>query len=58
MRIQLENVNENSIRKFKWKFNLKMEIKDYLEIRKKVYENNGNWEITKIDKWQIKKSGL
>ena len=40
MRIQLENVNENSIRKFKWKFNLEMEIKFYLEIGKKVYENN------------------
>ena len=42
MRIQLENVNENSIRKFKWKFNLKMEFKVYLDIGKKVYENNGN----------------
>ena len=42
MRIQLENVNENSIRKFKWKFNLKMEIKVYLEIGKKVHENYEN----------------
>ena len=50
MKIQLENVNENSIRKFKWKFNLKMEIKFHLEIGKKVHENNENWEITKIDK--------
>ena len=60
IRIQLENVNENSIRKFKWKLNLKMEmeIKVYLEIGKKVYENNGNWEITKIEKWLKKKSGL
>ena len=60
MRIQLENVNENSIRKFKWKFNLEMEIKVYLEIGKKVYENNGNWEITKIEEcgWNKKKSGL
>ena len=32
-----------------------MAIKVYLEIGKKVYENNGNWEITKIDKWRIKK---
>ena len=52
MRIQLENVN--LIRKF----NLKMEIKVYLEIGKKVYENKGNWEIKKIDKWQRKKSVL
>ena len=69
MRIQLENVNENSIRKFKWKFNLEMEIKFYLEIGKKVYENNENWEITKIKEFQLengieesqkmkKKSGL
>ena len=57
IRIQLENVNENSIRKFKWKFNLEMEIKVYLEIGKKVYENNGNWEITKIEEcgWNEKK---
>lgn len=48
MRIQLEK--KNSIRKFKWKFNLKMEIKVYLEIGKKVYEDNKNWEVTKIDK--------
>ena len=27
--------NENPIRKSKWKFNLKMEIKVYLEIEKK-----------------------
>ena len=48
---------------------MKIEIKVYLEIGKKVYENNGNWEtITKIKKipirkwnWQMadkKKSGL
>ena len=49
IRIQLENVNENSIRKFKWKFKLKMEIQVYLEIGKKVYENKGNWEVTKIE---------
>ena len=42
MKIQLENVNENSIRKFKSKFNLKMEIKFHLEIGKKVHENNEN----------------
>ena len=54
-RIQLDNVNENSIGKFKWKLNLKMEIKVYLEIGKKLYENSGNWEITKIDKWWEKK---
>ena len=42
MKIQLENFNENSIRKFKLKFNLEMEIKVYLEIGKKVYENNEN----------------
>ena len=35
-----------------------MEFKVYLDIGKKVYENNGNQEITKIDKWRIKKSGL
>ena len=69
IRIQLENVNENSIRKFQWKFNLKVEIKVYLEIGKKVYENNENWEITKIKEFQLengieesqkmkKKSGL
>ena len=40
MRIQLENLNENSIRK--WKFNLKMEIKVQLKIGKKVYESNGH----------------
>ena len=56
MKIQLENVNENSIRKFKWKFNLKMEIKVYLEIGKKVYENNGNWEVTKIEECGWKKT--
>ena len=57
MGIQLENVNENSIRKFKWKFNLEMEIKVYLKIGKKVYENNRNWEITKIEEcgWNEKK---
>ena len=32
MKIQLENLNENSIRK--WKFNLKMEIKFLLKIGK------------------------
>ena len=32
MRIQLENLNENSIRK--WKFSLKMEIKFLLKIGK------------------------
>ena len=32
MRIQLENLNENSIRK--WTFNLKMEIKFLLKIGK------------------------
>ena len=53
MRIRLENVNENLIRKCKWKFNLK--IKVHLEIGKKVHENNENWEITKIDKWLKKK---
>ena len=53
MGIQLENVNENSIWKFKWKFNLEMEIKFYLEIGKKVYENNENWEITKIKEFQL-----
>ena len=68
IKIQLENSNENSIRKFKWKFNLEMEIKFYLEIGKKVYENNENWEITKIKEFQLengieesqkwKKSGL
>ena len=42
-----------SIRKFKWKFNLEMEIKVYLEIGKKVYENNENWEITKIKEFQL-----
>ena len=40
MRIQLENSNENSIRK--WKFNLKMEMKILLKIGKKVHGNNGN----------------
>ena len=45
-----------------------MEIKFYLEIGKKVYENNENWEITKIKEFQLengieesqkwKKSGL
>ena len=55
IRIQLENVNENSIGKFKWKLNLKMEIKVYLEIGKKLYENSGNWEIMKIYKWWEKK---
>ena len=34
--------------KFKRKFNLEMEIKVYLEIGKKVYENKGNWEIKKL----------
>ena len=32
-----------------------MEIQVYLEIGKKVYENNRNGEITKIDKWWIRK---
>ena len=32
-----------------------MEIQVYLEIGKKVYENNRNGAITKIDKWWIKK---
>ena len=34
-----------------------MEIKVYLEIGKKVYENNRNWEITKIEEcgWNEKK---
>ena len=36
------NVNKNQIRKFKRKFNLEMEIKVYLKIGKKVYENNRN----------------
>ena len=48
MIIQLENGNKKSIRKWKWKFNLKMEIKVHL-IGKKVHENSENWEITKID---------
>ena len=30
-----------------------MEIKVYLEIGKKVYENNENWEITKIKEFQL-----
>ena len=30
-----------------------MEIKFYLEIGKKVYENNENWEITKIKEFQL-----
>ena len=41
MRIQLENVNENSIRK--WKFNLKIEIKVQKLERKFM-------KITEIDK--------
>ena len=34
-----------------------MKIKVWLEIGKKVYENNGNWEITKIEEcgWNEKK---
>ena len=56
MRIQLENVNENSIRQCK--FNLKMEMKVLLKIGKNVHENNGNWEITKIEECDWKKSGL
>ena len=58
MRIQLENVYENSIRKLKWKFKLEMEIKVYLEIGKKVYENNGDWEITKIEECGWKKKAV
>ena len=55
IKIQLENKNaiwklsndefkknENPIRKCKWKFNLKIEIKVHLEIGKKVHENNKN----------------
>ena len=34
----------------KCEFKLKMEIKVHLKIGKKVYENNGNWEITQIEK--------
>ena len=34
----------------KCKFNLKMEVKIHLKIGKKVYENNGDWEVTKIEK--------
>ena len=30
-----------------------MEIKVYLEIGKKVYENNENWEIMKIKEFQL-----
>ena len=42
--MQLENLNENS-------------ICNKIEIGKKVYENNGNWEITKIEEcgWNEKK---
>ena len=58
MRIQLEIVNENSIRKFKWKFKLEMEIQVYLEIGKKLYENNKNWEVTKIEECGGKKKDL
>ena len=43
--MQLENLNENS-------------ICNKIEIGKKVYENNGNWEITKIEECGWKKSGL
>ena len=32
-----------------------MEIKVHL-VGKKVHENNENWEITKIDKWWMKKN--
>ena len=42
MKIQLESVNENSIRK--WKKNVQ------LEIGKKVYENNENWEMAEQKK--------
>ena len=41
----ITNVNENPIRKCKWKFNLKIEIKVHLEIGKKVHENNENWGL-------------
>ena len=60
MRIQLENVNKNLKGKCKWKFNLEMEIKVYLEIGKKVHENNENWEITKIEDggWKNKQTGF
>ena len=34
--------NENPIRKWKWKFKLKKEIKVHLKIGKKVHEINGN----------------
>ena len=50
------------------KIQFEMEIKVHLEIGKKVYENNENWEITKIKEFQLengieksrreKKSGL
>ena len=46
--------NEDPIRECKWKYNWKiqMEIIVYLEIGKKVYENNGNWQM------EDKKCGL
>ena len=58
MESPITNGNENPIRK--WKFNSKIEIKIHLDIVKKIHEkiheNNKIWEITKIDKWRIKKS--
>ena len=54
MRIQLENVNENSIRKFKWKFKLEMAKSPFRNWKESSWKLE-NLEIMKDDKWLINK---